>query len=56
MAVLNGSSSLTREITSHRYSEINRVLNELVASNKDALPANFTYSLHTVQTIGEAAY
>ena len=56
MAVLNGSSSLTREITSYRYSEINRVLNELVASNKDALPANFTYSLHTVQTIGEAAY
>ena len=56
MAVLNGSDNLTREITDYRFSEVNKKLNELVVSCKDELPANFTYTINTVQTIGEAAY
>lgn len=56
MAVVNGSKGLTRQITDYRFSEVNKQLNELVASNTEELPANLEYSIKTVRTLGEAAY
>lgn len=56
MAVLNGNTNLTRDITNHSYAEVNKQLNDIVASVKDDLPANLTYSINTVRTLGEAAY
>lgn len=56
MAVVNGSRDLTRELTDFRFSEVTKQINSLVAANEGELPANLEYSIHTVRTLGEAAY
>ena len=56
MALLNGNTELTRELSDYRYSEVNKQLNDLVASVKGEIPAQITYSVHSVRSLGEAAY
>ena len=56
MALLNGNTELTRGLSDYRYSEVNKQLNDLVASVNNEIPAQISYSVHTVRTLGEAAY
>lgn len=56
MAVVNGASNLSRQITDYRFSEVTKTLNELIASSQGAFPANLSYSVHAVRTLGEASY
>ena len=45
MAVVNGASNLSRQITDYRFSEVTKTLNELIASSQGAFPANLSYSV-----------
>ena len=56
MAVVNGASNLSRQISDYRFSEVTKKLNELIASSEGKFPANLSYNVHAVRTLGEAAY
>lgn len=56
MAVINGSKNLSCTLRDYHYSAVNKELNELVASVGSDLPAQISYSVHSVRTLGEAAY
>lgn len=56
MAVINGAKNLSCTLRDYHYSAVNKELNELVASVGTDLPAQISYSVHSVRTLGEAAY
>lgn len=56
LAVVNGQTDLVEEVSSFDKSSVYEALNSLIKKNKGGLPADLTFSSHSVRSESEMAY